>query len=81
MTSLALTNWAQNFMTQCISLETSFSEQFSKIATCYKRKGYTIDVIKHSACLAVDPITVDHFTYLFDCTPVGRGSDSMMAPT
>ena len=24
---------------------------------------------------------VDHFAYLFNCTPVGRGSDSLMAPT
>ena len=24
---------------------------------------------------------VDHYDYIFDCTPVGQGSDSMMAPT
>ena len=34
---------------------------------------------KQSACLAVNRITVDHFAYLFNCTPVGRGSDSLMA--
>ena len=43
--------------------------------------GYTIDVIKQFACLAVNPITVDHFAYLSDCTPMGRGSDSVMVPT
>ena len=25
-------------------------------------------------------ITIDHFAYLFNCTPVRRGSDSMMGP-
>ena len=47
-----------------------FSDQFSKIVICYKRKGYTINVIKQSACSAINPITVDHFAYLFNCTPV-----------
>ena len=43
--------------------------------------GIGIDVIKESACLVLNQITVDHFAYLFHCTPVGRDSDSMMAPT
>ena len=30
-----------------------FSDHFSKIVICYKGKGYNIDVIKQSACLAV----------------------------
>ena len=42
-------------------------------------KGYNIYVIKQSACLVVEQITANHFAYLFICTPVGRGSDSMMA--
>ena len=56
-----------------------FSDQFSKIAICYKRKGYNIDAIKQSACLAVDHIMVDHFAYLYNCSPVGRGSESIIA--
>ena len=51
--------------------------QFGKIVVCYKQKWVIIDVIKQSACLAIDQITVDHFAYLF-CTPVGWGSDSLM---
>ena len=51
-----------------------FSDQFSKIVISYVRNGYKIDVIKQSACLAVDPITGD-FAYLLNWTPVGRGSD------
>ena len=30
----------------------------------YKQNGYYIAVLKQSACLAIDPITVDHFAYL-----------------
>ena len=33
------------------------------------------------ACLVVNPITVGNFAFLFNCTPVGRTSDSMMVPT
>ena len=29
----------------------------------------------------VNPITVGNFAFLFNCTPVGRTSDSMMVPT
>ena len=31
--------------------------------------------------LVFNPITVNNFASLFNCTPVGRTSDSMMAPT
>ena len=35
--------------------------------------------MRQSACLVVNPITVNNFASLFNCTPVGRSSDSMMA--
>ena len=38
-------------------------------------------VIKQSACFTVDLIKFDHFAYLFNCTAVGRGSDSVMVRT
>ena len=47
----------------------------------YKRIGYNINVMRQSACLVIDPITVDSFACLFNCTPVGRASGSMMGPT
>ena len=46
-----------------------FSDQFRKI------------IMRQSACLVFNPITVNNFASLFNCTPVGRASDSMMAPT
>ena len=74
-----------------------FSDQFRKNIVRYKRIGYNInikskkisndqeliqyDIMRHSACLVFNPITVNNFASLFNCTPVGRASDSMMAPT
>ena len=49
-----------------------FSDQFKKIIVRYKRIGYSINI---------SMITVKSFASLFNCTPVGRASDSMMAPT
>ena len=58
-----------------------FSDQFKKIIVRYKRIGYNINIMRQSACLVFNPITVNNFASLFNCTPVGRESDSMMAPT
>ena len=60
---------------------TDFSDQFRKIIMRYKRIGYNLNVMRQSACLVINPITVDGYASLFNCTPVGRASDSMMAPT
>ena len=43
--------------------------------------GYNINVLQQTACLVVNQITVGNFAFLFNCTPVGRTSDSMMVPT
>ena len=59
----------------------TFSAQFIKIISHYKKIGYNINVLQQTACLVVNPITVGNFAFLFDCTPVGRASDSMMFPT
>ena len=47
----------------------------------YKRIGYNLNVMQQSACLVINPITVDGFAAFFNCTPVDRASDSMNAPT
>ena len=60
---------------------TDFSDQFRKIIMCYKRIGYNLNVMRQSACLVINPITVDSYAALFNCTPVDRASDSMMART
>ena len=37
--------------------------------------GYNINVLQQAACLVINPITVGNFAFLFNCTPVGDGSD------
>ena len=59
----------------------NFSAQFIKIISHYKKFGFNIDVLQQTACLVVNPITVGNFAFLFNCTPVGRHSDSMTVPT
>ena len=58
-----------------------FSFQFRKIITRYRRIGYNLNVMRQSACLVFNPIMVDNYAAFFNCTPVGRASDSVMAPT
>ena len=58
-----------------------FSDQFKKIIVRYKHIGYNINIMRQSACLVFNPITVNNFASLFNCMPVGWASDSMMAPT
>ena len=59
----------------------NFSAQFIKIISHYKKIGYNINVLQQTACLVVNPITFCNFAFLFNCTPVGGTSDSMMVPT
>ena len=41
-----------------------FSKQFRKLINRYERTEYNLD----TACLVVNPITVDSYTLLFNCT-------------
>ena len=59
----------------------NFSAQFIKIISHYKKIGYNINVLQQTACLVVNPIMVGNFAFLFNCTPVGRISDSMLILT
>ena len=60
---------------------TDFSDQFRKIIMRYKRNDYNLNVMRQSAYLVINPIKVDCYASLFNCTSVDRASDSMMAPT
>ena len=60
---------------------TDVSDQFRKIIMRYKRIGYNLNVMRRYTCLVINPIKVDGYAALFNCTPVDRTSDSMMAPT
>ena len=52
-----------------------FPYHFKKIIVRYKKIGYNINVLRQTVCLVVNPIKVNIFVFLFDCTTVGRTSD------
>ena len=51
------------------------SDQFRKNIICY------INIMRQSVCLVVNLFTVNNFASLFTFMPVGRVSDSVIAPT
>ena len=59
----------------------NFSDQFKKKVKRYIRIGYNLDIMRQSACLVLNPITVYSYGFLFNCTTVGQASDSMTALT
>ena len=66
--------------TWCINSEKVISKNdflynFKMIIVRYKKIGYNINVLRQTACLVVNPIKVNRFAYLFNCTAVGRTSD------
>ena len=58
-----------------------FSDRFGGVVVRYKRIGYNINIMRQSACFVFGPVAVSGFASLFGCAPVGRASDSVMAPT
>ena len=60
--------------------KSNFSEQFRKLINRYKRIGYSLAIaMRQTACLVVNPIIVDGYASLFNCTTAVRASDSMTA--
>ena len=73
----------QNFtVTYCTDLEnivgkSNFSEQFRKLINRCKKIGYSLDIMRQTACPVVNPMIVDGYASLFNCTTAVRASDSM----
>ena len=57
------------------TVKAHFPYHFKKIIVQYKKIGYNLNVMRQTACLVVNPIKVNSFAYLFNCTTVGRTSD------
>ena len=58
---------------------TDFADQFRKIKIIrHKRIGYDLNVMQQSACLVINPITINNVAALFNFTPVDQGSPSVM---
>ena len=59
----------------------NFSDHFKMIVKPFLKVGYNLGVMRQSACLVSNPITVYSYGFLFNCTTVGQASDSMTALT
>ena len=59
--------------------KSNFSEQFRKLINRYNLIGYSLDIMRQTACLVVNQIIVDGYNSLFNCTTAVRASDSMTA--
>ena len=59
----------------------NFSDQFKNIVKRYIRVGYNLDIMRQSACLVLNPITVYSSGFLFNCATVCQASDPMTALT
>ena len=46
----------------------NFSDQFKKTVKRYIRVGYNVDIMRQSACLVLNQITVYSYGFLFNCT-------------
>ena len=57
----------------------NFSEHFRKVINRYKRIGYNQYIMRQTACLVMNPVMIDDYASLFNCTAVAQASDSMMA--
>ena len=61
--------------TSIIIGKNDFPYHVKKIIVRYKKIVYNIDVLRQTAYLVINPIKVNSFAYLFNCTTVGRASD------
>ena len=50
-----------------------------RIENRFKRAGYSLDIMRQTACLVFNPIMVEGYAALFSCTAVVQASDSMTA--
>ena len=53
----------------------NFSDLFKHIKNRFKRAGYTLDIMRQTACLGLNPIMVEGYAALFSCTAVVQASD------
>ena len=62
----------------CFSI-TFLKYLLKRIVNRFKRAGYSLDIMRQTAYLALNPIMVEDFFVLFSCTAVVQASDSMTA--
>ena len=55
--------------------KSNFSDQFKKIVKRYIRVGYNLDIMRQSACLVLNSITVYSYGFLFNCNTFERDTE------
>ena len=51
-----------------------FSDLFKRIVNRFKRAGYTLDIMRQTACLVFNLIMVEGYAAFFNCTAVAPDS-------
>ena len=59
--------------------KSNFSEQFRKLIYRDKKIRYCLDIMRQTACLVINPVIVDGYALLFNCTTAVWASYSMTA--
>ena len=54
-----------------------FYDLFKRIVNRFKRAGYTLEIMRQTACLVFNPIMVEGYAALFSWTAVVRASESI----
>ena len=57
----------------------NFSNLLKRRVNRFKRAGYSLDIMRQTACLVFNPIMVEGYAALFSCTAVVQASYSMTA--
>ena len=57
----------------------NFSNLLKRLVNRFKRAGYSLDIMRQTACLVFNPIIVEGYAALFNCTAVVQASASMTA--
>ena len=57
----------------------NFSDLFKRIVNRFQRAGYTLDIMRQTTYLFVNPIMAEGYAALLSCTAVVKVSDSMTA--
>ena len=57
----------------------NFSDLLKHIVIRFKRARHTLDILRQTACVVINPIMVEGYAALFSCTAVVQASDSMTA--
>ena len=54
-----------------IVVNPNFSNLFKRIVNRFKRAGYSLDIMRQTACLVFNPIMVEGYAALFICSGSG----------